>query len=307
MKLPPTVEIVEVGPRDGLQSEDENVPTSEKISLLETLTGAGIKRFEATSFASPKRIPQLADAEEMLDGLPSKNGVTYGALIPNERGYERAMAATVEEVVLVGVVTEGYCQANLRSSVDEVLEGFAPVAARGREDGIRVRANVSTVFGDPFDGRPSPDQIARVVSTVAESGIEDITLSDTIGVANPIQVFEVFTMMRETLPEVKFGAHFHDTRGLALANVVAALEAGITTFDSSIGGLGGSPYAPGAGGNVATEDLVYMLTEMGIETGIDLDKLMDASDLIGHLVGHPLSTRITRSLLATPEAARQGR
>ena len=302
MNLPASVEIVEVGPRDGLQSEDVNVPTPEKISLLETLAAAGIKRFEATSFASPKSIPQLADAEDVLADLTPEEGVVYGALIPNERGYERAKAAVVEEVVLVGCTTDGYCQSNLKRSVDEVLEGFAPVADRGREDGIRVRANVSTIFGDPFDGRPYPEQILYVVSKVAESGIDDITLSDTIGIANPRQVFDVFTMVREALPDTKLAAHFHDTRGLALANVVAALEAGITTFDSSIGGLGGSPYAPNAGGNVATEDLVYMLSEMGIETGVDLPRLMDASDQIERLVGHSLSTRIDRSLLGTPEA-----
>ena len=297
MELPSAVEVVEVGPRDGLQSEDTNVPTPEKISLLEALTAAGIERFEATSFASPKSIPQLADAEEVLDGLTSGNDVVYGALIPNERGYERAKEAGVEEVVIVGCTTDGYCQANLKRSVDEVLEGFEPIAARGNDDGIRVRANISTIFGDPFDGKPDSEQILSVVSTVAESGIDDITLSDTIGIANPRQVFDVFTMVQEALPDTKFAAHFHDTRGLALANVVAALEAGITTFDSSIGGLGGSPYALDAGGNVATEDLVYMLAEMGIETGIDLERLMDASDLIGRLVGHPLPTRISRSLL----------
>ena len=302
MELPSAVEVVEVGPRDGLQSEDTNVPTPEKISLLETLTATGIKRFEATSFASPKSIPQLADAEEVLDGLTSGNDVVYGALIPNERGYERAKEARVEEVVIVGCTTDGYCQANLKRSVDEVLEGFEPIAARGNDDGIRVRANISTIFGDPFDGEPDPEQILRVVSSVAESGIDDITLSDTIGIANPLQVYEVFTMVQETIPDIKFAAHFHDTRGLALANVVAALEAGIATFDSSIGGLGGSPYAPDAGGNVATEDLVYMLAEMGIETGIDLDVLMDASDLIGRLVDHPLPTRIERSLLGAAKS-----
>lgn len=302
MELPSSVEVVEVGPRDGLQSEDTNVPTPDKVSLLEALTAAGIERFEATSFASPKSIPQLADAEEVLDGLPAENGVVYGALIPNERGYERAKEAGVEEVVIVGCTTDGYCKANLKRSVDEVLDSFAPIAERGEEDGIRVRANVSTIFGDPFDGKPDAEQIFRVVSAVAGSGIEDITLSDTIGIANPRQVFDVFTMVQEALPDIKFAAHFHDTRGLALANVVAALEAGITTFDSSIGGLGGSPYAPDAGGNVATEDLVYMLSEMGIETGIDLDALMDASDLIGRLVGHTLSTRIERSLLGVVES-----
>lgn len=179
-----------------------------------------------------------------------------------------------------------------------MLDGFAPIAERGGEDGIRVRANISTVFGDPFEGRTDPEQVMRVISKVAGSGIDDITLSDTIGVANPRQVFEVFTRAGEAYPDVKLGAHFHDTRGLALANVVAALEAGIVTFDASVGGLGGGPNAPGAGGNVATEDLVYMLAEMGIETGIDLEALMDASDLMERLVGHPLSARIERSLLA---------
>ncbi len=304
MDLPTSVEIVEVGPRDGLQNEATNVPTPEKISLIEALTAAGIGRLEATSFVSPRAIPQLADAEDVLSGLPSGNGVVYGGLIPNERGYERAKAAGVGEVVLVGAATESYCRANLNRSVDKVLDGFTPIAARGREDGIHVRANISTVFGDPFEGRPDRDQVLRVVSRVVESGIEDIVLSDTIGIANPRQVFDVFTLVREAHPDIDFGAHFHDTRGLAAANVLATLGAGITSFDASIGGLGGSPNAPGAGGNVATEDLAYMLAQMGIETGIDLDLLMDASDLLERLVGHPLKTRIDRSLLDDPSGAR---
>ncbi len=255
MDLPASVEIVEVGPRDGLQNEATNVPTPEKISLIEALTAAGIGRLEATSFVSPNAIPQLADAEDVLSGLPSANGVIYGGLIPNERGYERAKAAGVGEVVLVGAATESYCRANLNRSVDEILAGFAPIAARGREDRIHVRANISTVFGDPFEGRPDTDQVIRVISKVVESGIEDVALSDTIGVANPRQAFDMFTAVREAHPDITLGAHFHDTRGLAAANVVAALEAGITSFDASIGGLGGSPNAPGAGGNVATENL----------------------------------------------------
>ena len=302
MDLPAAVEVIEVGPRDGLQNEATNVPTGEKVALIEALTAAGIKRFEATSFVSPRAIPQLADAEDVLAGLPQADGVLYGGLIPNERGYERAKAAGVGEVVIVGAATEGYCKKNLNMSVDEALDGFAPIAARGREDGIHVRANVSTVFGDPFEGRPDLVQVLRVVSRVVEAGIDDVALSDTIGVANPRQVFDTFTAVREAHPDVTFGAHFHDTRGLAAANTVAALEAGITTFDSSVGGLGGSPNAPGAGGNAATEDLVYMLTQMGVETGVDLEALMDAADLLERLVGHPLNTRIERSLLAEPGA-----
>ena len=300
MDLPARVEIVEVGPRDGLQNEATKVPTPEKIALIEALAGAGLKRFEASSFVSPRAIPQLADAEDVLDGLLPADGVVYGGLIPNERGYERAKAAGVSEVVLVGAATDSYCRKNLNMSVDEALAGFAPIAARGRQDGIHVRANISTVFGDPFEGRPDLVRVLRVVSGVVEAGIDDIALSDTIGVANPRQVFDVFSAAREAHPRVTFGAHFHDTRGLAAANTVAALEAGITTFDSSVGGLGGSPNAPGAGGNAATEDLVYMLAQMGIETGVDLEPLMDAADLLERLVGHPLNTRIARPLLADP-------
>jgi hydroxymethylglutaryl-CoA lyase len=295
---PPSVEVVEVGPRDGLQNEKTDVPTPEKISLIEALAAAGLGRFEATLFVSPRAIPQLADAEDVLAGLPPREGVVYGGLIPNEQGYERAKAAGVGEVVLVGAATESYCRKNLNRSVDEALAGFAPIAARGREDGIHVRANISTVFGDPFEGRPDLGQVLRVVSKVVEAGIDDIALSDTIGVANPRHVFDTFEAVRESHSGVTFGAHFHDTRGLASANTVAALEAGIATFDTSVGGLGGSPYAPGAGGNAATEDLVYMLAEMGIETGVDLERLMDAADLLERLVDHPLNTRIERSLLA---------
>lgn len=302
MHLPEFVEVVEVGPRDGLQNEKTNVPTDEKVALIEALAAAGLRRFEVTSFVSPRAIPQLADAEDVLAGLPPSDGVLYGGLIPNERGYERAKAAGVGEVVIVGAATESYCHKNLNMSVDEALDGFAPIAARGRHDGIRVRANVSTVFGDPFEGRPDLGQVLRVVSRVVEAGIDDIVLSDTIGIANPRQVFDVFAAVREAHPGVVFGAHFHDTRGLAAANTVAALEAGISTFDSSVGGLGGSPNAPGAGGNAATEDLLYMLAQMGIETGVDLGRLMFAADLLERLVGHPLNTRIGRPLLADPDA-----
>jgi hydroxymethylglutaryl-CoA lyase len=297
VELPAAVEVVEVGPRDGLQSETAKLATADKVALIEALTAAGIKRFEATSFVSPTAIPQLADAEDVLTTL-HETGVVYGGLIPNERGYERAKGAGAREVVLVCAATEGYSRANLKRPVDEVLDGFAHIAARGRTDGIRVRANVSTVFGDPFDGPTDPRQVLRVVARVVESGIEDVTLSDTIGVAHPRQVYEVFTTVREHHPDAMLAAHFHDTRGLALANVVAALEAGVTTFDASVGGLGGSPYAPGAGGNVATEDLVHMLTRMAIETDIDLGRLLDASELLEGLVGHALPARIDRNLLA---------
>jgi len=198
--LPASVEVVEVGPRDGLQNEKTNVPTGEKIALIEALIAAGLKRFEATSFVSPRAIPQLADAGDVLAGLPLEDDVVYGGLIPNERGYERAQASGVGEVVIVGAATESYCRKNLNMSVDEALAGFAPIAARGREDGIHVRANISTVFGDPFEGRPGLDQVLRVVARVLEPGIDDVALSDTIGVANPRQVFDVFTGCARPIP-----------------------------------------------------------------------------------------------------------
>jgi hydroxymethylglutaryl-CoA lyase len=302
MQLPDRVEIVEVGPRDGLQNEATHVPTPDKIALIAALTAAGLRRFEATSFVSPKWIPRLADAEAVLAALPPSSDTVYGGLIPNERGYERARIAGVREVSLVVSATEGHCRANLNRSVAEVLGGFAPIAKRGAADGIRVRANISTVFGCPFDGVPPLAQVLTVIERIVRTGIDNITLSDTIGVANPRQVGAVFTAAHAAFPETTFAAHFHDTRRLALANVVAALDAGVRIFDSSIGGLGGCPYAPGAAGNVATEDLAFMLAEMGISTGIDLGPLLDAAAMVERLVGHPLRAGITRDLIAAPTA-----
>ncbi len=297
MQLPGSVEVVEVGPRDGLQNESVIVSTEDKIDLLKTLTEAGLKGFEATSFVSPRWIPQLADAAEVITGLPPVPGVTYAGLVPNERGYERAKAVGLSEVVLVISATEGHSRANLNRSVDEALAAIPELAQRGLADGIHVRVSVSTAFGCPFDGVPDIKRVLEIVQRVVAADIDEVTLCDTIGVANPRQVFETFNRVRHTHPNLKLGAHFHDTRGLALANVMAALDAGIRTFDASVGGLGGCPFAPGAAGNVATEDLVYMLSEMGIETGIDLERLLDVSDLVGRLVEHPVRARINRSLL----------
>lgn len=298
MHFPDAVEIVEVGPRDGLQNEAATVATPDKVALLAALRAAGLRHFEATSFVSPRWIPRLADAEAVLAALPPDPAVIYGGLIPNNRGYDRALAAGAREVALVVSATEGHCRANLNRAVAEVLASFAPIAARGLADDIRVRANISTAFGCPFDGVPPIAQVLSVAERIAAAGIADITLSDTIGVANPRQVAELFMQARAALPAVTFAAHFHDTRGLALANVVAALDAGIRRFDASIGGLGGCPYAPGASGNVATEDLAFMLAEMGIATGLDLDRLLDAAMLVERLVSHPLRARIDRGLMA---------
>ncbi len=297
MHLPHAVEVVEVGPRDGLQNEPAMISTEGKITLLKALTVAGVKRFEATSFVSPKWIPQLADAADVFAGLPSAPGVTYSGLVPNERGYERAKAAGLREVVLVISTTEGHSRANLNRTVAQALAAIPVLVQRGLADGIHVRVSVSTAFGCPFDGVPEIERVCWIVERVVTAGIDEVTLCDTIGVANPHQVFETFTRVRQAHPDLRIGAHFHDTRGLALANVVAALDAGIRTFDASIGGLGGCPFAPGAAGNVATEDLVYMLSEMGIETSIDLERLLDVADLIAQLVEHPVRARSNRSLL----------
>jgi hydroxymethylglutaryl-CoA lyase len=304
MHLPHTIEMVEVGPRDGLQNEQAMVSTEGKISLLKALTAAGVKRFEATSFVSPKWIPQLADAADVIAGLPPASGVTYAALVPNERGYERAKAAGLREVVLVISATEGHSRANLNRTVAEALAAIPALVQRGLADGIHVRVSVSTAFGCPFDGVPEIERVSSIVERVVAAGVDEVTLCDTIGVANPGQVFETFMRVRQAHPDLKIGAHFHDTRGLALANVMAALDAGIRTFDASIGGLGGCPFAPGTAGNVATEDLVYMLSEMGIKTGIDLERLLDAANLVTQLVKHPVRARINSSLVqwrcATP-------
>jgi hydroxymethylglutaryl-CoA lyase len=297
MQLPHSVEVVEVGPRDGLQNESVTVPTEDKIDLLNALTEAGIKRFEATSFVSPRWIPQLADAAEVLTRLPTTPGVIYGGLVPNERGYERARSVGISEVVLVISATEGHSRANLNRTVAEALTAIPMLARRGHEDGIHVRVLVSTAFGCPFDGVPDIERVLWIAQSVVAADIDEMTFCDTIGVANPQQVFEIFSRIRHAHPDLKIGAHFHDTRGLALANVIAALDAGIRTFDASIGGLGGCPFAPGAAGNVATEDLVYMLSEMGIETGINLEQLLNASDLVSRLVKHPVRSRINHALL----------
>lgn len=297
MKLPTEVEILEVGPRDGLQNEAVCVPTQGKIELIKALVGAGIKRFEVTSFVSPKWIPQLADAEQVVQALPLVEGVVYGALVPNERGYERAKAAGIHEVALVVSATEGHCRANLNRSIVEQLQICTSIVRQSAQDGLHVRLNISTVFGCPFDGVPPLGQILNVVARVAEMGVKEITLSDTIGVANPKQISEVFAAVRREHPATRFGAHFHDTRGLALANALAALEEGVETFDSSIGGLGGCPYAPGATGNVATEDLVFMFEEMGLRTGVSIEELARATELVEGLVQRPLATRVPRNLL----------
>ncbi len=288
LRLPASVTIVEVGLRDGLQNEPGPVPTSEKIRLLEFLVQSGIQRIEVTSFVHPKLVPQLADAEAVIAGAPSFQSGRYSALVPNEKGYDRALAVGLKEVCYVLSVSEGHNRKNVRCSVDESLQKLAAVALRAAQEGVSLRVSLATAFGCPFEGEVPPDRVLRIARRAVEAGASEVVLADTIGVADPAQVYRLFCTIQEALPGTPFAAHFHDTRGMGLANVLAAMQAGITIFDASIGGLGGCPFAPGATGNIATEDLVHMLHKMGISTGVDLGGALKAALFVEKLIGRRL-------------------
>lgn len=275
--LPKRVTVVEVGPRDGLQNEKGTVPTSDKIAFVNLLSAAGLPVIEVTSFVSPRAVPQLSDASEVMAGITPLMGTRYTALVPNTRGMERAQAAGLKEIAVFTGATETFVQHNIRMSIQESIEAFRPVVAMARDAGVRVRGYISTAFGCPYEGAVAPETVARVAVMLLELGIGELSVGDTIGVATPNQVADVVNALRPLLPLSQLAMHFHDTRGTALANVLAALELGITTFDSAAGGLGGCPYAPGASGNLATEDLLYLLHGLGIETGVDLARVVEAS------------------------------
>ncbi len=294
MHLPERVTVCEVGPRDGLQNERANVPTADKVRLIEALTDAGISRMEATSFVSPKWIPKLADAEDVMAGLARREGVSYAALIPNLKGLTRAMAARVDEVVIILSASESHSRRNINKGIAEALETYGVVSARAKAAGFHLKAALSTCFGCPFDGDVDPGEVVRIAEALSNMGVDEIGISDTTGMANPRQVHALVSRVAERVPLRKLSLHFHDTRGTGLANVLAGLQAGVTIYDGSVGGLGGCPYAKGATGNIATEDLVHMLHEMGIETGIDLGKLIDCAQLAQQLVGHPLDGRLSK-------------
>jgi hydroxymethylglutaryl-CoA lyase len=290
---PLQVTVVDVTPRDGLQDADHFVTSEQKLSFIHALLDAGIVAIEATSFMHPKWIPQLADADYVATHLPQHPGVIYSALIPNMRGYERAQAAHIEEITLVVSASESHNRANLNRSVDESLAQLRQVAERARTDGVMVRGAIATAFGCPFEGKVAPEAVLRIVHAYAEMGLQQVSLADTIGVGNPRQVFTLFQEARQMLPEnISLSAHFHDRAGYGLANVFAALQAGVTTFDAAIGGLGGCPYAPGAPGNLSTETLVEYLEAMGFATGISLAKLAAARmQLLEDLAhGEPVTT-----------------
>jgi hydroxymethylglutaryl-CoA lyase len=299
MIRPASVTIVEVGPRDGLQNESTAIATADKIEFVNRLSASGIGVIEATAFVSPKWIPQMADAEELFARIDRREGTRYAALVPNLRGLERAHAAGVREIGLFAAASEKFSQKNINQTIEESLDTYRAVSARALQFGIRVRGYVSTAFGCPFEGPILPARVADVAEALVSMGAFEVAVSDTIGIAHPGQVPKVIAAVAERVPLDSIALHFHDTRGMALANVLTALDQGIATFDSSAGGLGGCPYAPGATGNLATEDLVYMLEGLGIQTGVDLDALVNASAFIEARVGHLLPSRYYRAVAAT--------
>jgi isopropylmalate/homocitrate/citramalate synthase len=289
MKIPvDTVKIVEVGPRDGLQNEKVTVPADAKIAFITALGDAGLRTIEAGAFVSPKWVPQMADTDEVYRNIPKDPGVEYPVLVPNEKGLDRALDAGVTSIAIFTAASETFNKRNINMSIDESFANYAPVAARAREHGLRVRGYVSTAFGCPYEGDVAPEKVLEVSARLLDLGCYEVSVGDTIGVGTPMQVQGVAGMLLQVIPAKRLAMHFHDTRGTALANTLAALEMGIATFDASAGGLGGCPYAPGASGNLATEDLVYMLDGMAIESGVDLNRLVAASSIIAPYLDHPL-------------------
>jgi hydroxymethylglutaryl-CoA lyase len=286
--LPDRVTIREVGPRDGLQAE-EPMPVDQRAGLIDMLGGANLPKIEAVSFVSPKAVPAMADAEEVWKRVRKRDDVRYSALVPNRRGAEAALeAGGFSSLQAFLAASEGYNQKNVGKSVDESIVDVAEVVAVASQAGVPVEVSISSSFGDAYDGPVAPEQVLRVASEVAERGSVGVSLGDTTGMATPKHVWELVPQLRDRLPGLAVNLHFHDTRGAALANVLAAIEVGVTEFDASIGGLGGSPFAPGAGGNVATEDLVAMLHGMGIETGVDVMALFTTARMLENMIGHDL-------------------
>jgi hydroxymethylglutaryl-CoA lyase len=281
---------MEVGPRDGLQNEAGFVPLDGKRELIRLLIAAGLREIEASSFVHPKWIPALADADELFAALPRDAGVRYSALVPNLRGYERAVIAKPDEIVLFCSASESHNRANLNRSTAESLEQLRPVAQRAKADGLRVRGAISTSFWCPFEGRVPSSRVCMVAEAYQAMGADEVGLADTLGAADPLHVRTLVADVRRCV-DITLSLHLHDTYGMALANVVAGLDAGITRYDAAIGGMGGCPYAPGAQGNVATEDLIFMLHRMGIQTGVNEDALLEAAHFAESLVGHPLQSR----------------
>ena len=298
MRHADSVTIVEVGPRDGLQNESAAVSTDDKAAFVDRLSAAGLPVIEVAAFVSPRWVPAMADAADVFARIGRRTGTRYAALVPNLAGLDRAHAAGVREIGVFAAASETFSRTNVNQSIDASLETYSAVSARARELHIQVRAYVSTAFGCPFEGTVAPGRVATVAEALIRMGAYEVAISDTIGIAHPGQVPQVLDAVTSRVPVSKVALHFHDTRGTALANVLVALEAGVRTFDASAGGLGGCPYAPGATGNLATEDLVYMLEGLGIRTGVTLELLLEASAFIEPKVGHALPSRYYRATRA---------
>jgi hydroxymethylglutaryl-CoA lyase len=297
--LPRRVTVVEVGPRDGLQNEAAQVPTPTKIAFVEALAASGLPVVELTAFVSPARVPQMADAVDVARGVARRPGTRYSALVPNLRGLAAAHDAGMTEIAVFAAASETFSQRNINQTIEGSLTAYAQVMRDAGVMGMRVRAYLSTAFGCPFEGLVPQPRVVELTERLLTMGAFEVAVSDTIGVATPDQVADMVDLLRARVPADVIALHLHDTRGTALANVLAALQAGITTFDASAGGLGGCPFAPGAAGNLSTEDLLYMLHGLGIETGVDLDAVVRASQLIAPSLGHPLPARYLQAASST--------
>lgn len=296
--LPPAVRIVEVGPRDGLQNEKTTIATADKIQLIDRLSATGLRSIEATSFVSPKWVPQLADAAEVFSGITRLPGVAYPVLVPNEKGYERALQVGAREVAVFTAASEAFNRANINASIDESLDRFVPVMERAAADGIKVRGYVSTVLGCPYQGEVPVGDVVRVAARLHAMGCYEVSLGDTIGTGTPLKARAMLRAVATEIPMPALALHFHDTYGQALANLLACLEEGASVIDAAVSGTGGCPYAKGASGNVASEDVVYMLHGLGIDTGVDLPRLSETGQWLAQLLGRPTSSKVTRARFA---------
>lgn len=298
MGLPQRVRIVEVGPRDGLQNEKAMIATADKIALIDRLSATGLRTIEATSFVSPRWIPQLADAAEVFAGIARKPGIAYPVLVPNEQGYGRARAVGADEIAVFTAASEAFNRKNINAGIDESIERFRPVLERAINDGVRVRGYVSTVLGCPYQGEVPVADVVRVAAKLHALGCYEISLGDTIGVGTPQKARAMLQAVAAEVPMPALAVHFHDTYGQALANILACLEEGVSVVDAAVGGTGGCPYAKGASGNVSSEDVVYMLHGLGIDTGVDLDRLADTGRWLSALLGRETGSKVGKALAA---------
>ncbi len=310
MQWPERIIFCEVGPRDGLQNEPTTLSVEQKTALIEGVVDAGVKIVEIGSFMHPRAVPQMADTDEVARRFRRVDGVEYRALVANLKGVERALASGIVKVKLTLSASESHAKANLKKTTDELLESFKPCVEFARSNGMEISGAISTAFGCPFEGTIAPDRVQTIASRMRDLGLTELSLSDTTGMANPRQVYDLSCRMQEAFPEVRWFLHFHNTRGMGLANMVAGLQAGITRYDGALAGLGGCPFAPGASGNIATEDALHMLEEMGIETGICLDKVIALAKQLRQWVGHDTDSAILRAgpnsqLVSLSEAKQQ--